>query len=261
VIQETFTLPQYSETGAWTVVSLWLADTAGNETNLDGADAVSYFTNRGFPYQVTVTGTADLLPPALTEFDFTPKVVNITAAPQDITFTGRFVDNLSGMDYPTSVRFRRPSGAQEIYPYFYPSDRISGTATNAVIQETFTLPQYSEAGVWTVVSLWLADTAGNETNLDGADAVSYFTNHGFPYQFVVVEDVRLVPSIPSNQTFQLNWPSISGVKYTVEWKANLATTQWNSTADINIGNGGILSWQTGIPGVVQRFFRIVVLPP
>jgi hypothetical protein len=187
--------------------------------------------------------------------------VNITAAPQDITFTGRFVDNLSGMDYPTSVRFRRPSGAQEIYPYFYPSDRISGTATNAVIQETFTLPQYSEAGVWTVVSLWLADTAGNETNLDGADAVSYFTNHGFPYQFVVVEDVRLVPSIPSNQTFQLNWPSISGVKYTVEWKANLATTQWNSTADINIGNGGILSWQTGIPGVVQRFFRIVVLPP
>ena len=117
---------------------------------------------------------SDLEPPELTEFSFAPTAVNISDGPQVITFTARFTDNLSGTDYPTEIRFSSPSGAHDIYPTFDAIDRISGEQTNGVFRETFTLPQYSETGVWTLSSITLADTAGNRVNHRGADALAYF---------------------------------------------------------------------------------------
>jgi hypothetical protein len=263
VYQEVCTIPQYSETGVWTLHSLTMSDAVGNSTYLDGAEAISYFSSRGFPHEITVTGTADLAPPALTEFAFTPTVVNISAAPQNITFTARFTDNLSGLDYPTTVRFQSPSGAHQIYPYFDEYNRLSGSATDGVYQEVCTIPQYSETGVWTLHSLTMSDAVGNSTYLDGAEAISYFSSRGFPGQFVVVDNFSVELSPLPDQNVRLRWRSVTNVPYCVESTDRLTNPQWNDVSGPLTGNGGYLSFSNPIPtdaGAVFYRVRVQSLP-
>ena len=79
-------------------------------------------------------------------------------------------DNLSGVDaayhnkspnlgYQSYFRFQSPSGNQNMWVYL--TTPVAGTATNGTWQGVGYLPQYSEAGTWTLTYGQFLDAAGN----------------------------------------------------------------------------------------------------
>jgi large repetitive protein len=68
----------------------------------------------------------------------------------------------------------KTEGRRQIFP---PALSVSSSAN-------VTFPQFSEAGTWTIVQLWLNDAAGNIVSLSTNDLVQ----RGFPTQLIVVGD-------------------------------------------------------------------------
>ena len=54
----------------------------------------------------------DTAAPALTEFDFNPKTIDVSAGPQTVTVTVRITDDLSGFEFGNFI-FLSPSGQQD----------------------------------------------------------------------------------------------------------------------------------------------------
>jgi hypothetical protein len=124
-------------------------------------------TALGLPTQLQVTSTPDLAAPTLTNFDFTPKTVDVTGAAASITSTVSAHDSLSGVAY-AYVRFRSPSGMQEAAcGYSAWSDPIPDPTWSCLA----TIEQFAEAGTWTVLNVYLQDDVGNYRNYTHADLV------------------------------------------------------------------------------------------
>ena len=86
------TLPQFTEVGIWTV-AIEIFDQVGNDRHYDSNDLELL----GFPVELEVVSfTEDTTPPELVEFDFTPKIVDISSGSQSVTFTAKVTDDLSG---------------------------------------------------------------------------------------------------------------------------------------------------------------------
>ena len=126
----------------------------------------------------------DTQPPEVVSFDFDPKAVDTSTSSQEITFTARLTDDLSGISVSefmcsSGVRFISPSGNQHSSTGFCNWDRVSGNELDGTYVSVMTLPQYSEAGTWQLRELWLADTVGNRRTLSKDD----MTSLGFPTSF------------------------------------------------------------------------------
>ncbi len=165
-----------SEAGGWKSDSFDDRDPV-EEFDLLNRDALARL---GLRFEFAAGSLSDTEPPTLVSFDFNPKVVDTSESGQTITFTARITDTLSGMDY-SSVRFRSASGRQQVNVSFWESNRISGDERDGTYVYYATLPQYSEAGVWTLDTFELRDGVGNFRNLDRY-AVAQL---GFPVEFAV----------------------------------------------------------------------------
>jgi hypothetical protein len=170
----------------WTLQYFMLFDQVGNQRTLDTAALEA----AGFPTTLTNTGVEDSVAPRLREFDFAPRSVDAGGGAVEVTFTGRLTDDLSGISTGTSGvvgvsqgRFVSPSGQQIFDVIFGEFNQVAGTSLNATYQDTVTIPQYSEAGVWTLQYFMLFDQVGNQRTLDTAALEAA----GFPTTLTITE--------------------------------------------------------------------------
>lgn len=122
----------------------------------------------------------DTTAPALAEFDFNPRTIDVSAGPQTVTITLRITDDLSGFEFGNFLMFS-PSGQQVSSGGYNAPHRIAGDSLNGVYQVSAVIPQFSEAGTWRVFQLFLRDQVGNTAVLSESDLI----NRGFPTTLVV----------------------------------------------------------------------------
>lgn len=195
--QSSMTLPQYSEAGTWTLQSLLLVDEVGNTDLLD----VNQLSSMGFTTEFTVNSVVDTEAPQVSNFSLFPKNIDTSIGSQQILFTAQLTDNLSGVEKgdgvsPSQAMFVSPSGQQHQVAIFSSFERTEGNPLDGTYRSSMTLPQYSEAGTWTLWSFLLVDEVGN-TEVLNADQLSAM---GFTTEFVV-EGLEVVPPIaPSDPT-------------------------------------------------------------
>ena len=127
----------------------------------------------------------DTTPPKLLSLSISPNTVNVTSGPQSVTITMEVTDDLSGAQQVYGF-FRSPSNGQS--QYFY-AHLVSGTSLDGIWQGTITLPQYSEAGNWTISYLYLIDKDTNTQYLQSSDLQAL----GFPTTITVISQQDVTP--------------------------------------------------------------------
>jgi hypothetical protein len=148
--------PQSSESGQWTLSSVFLSDAAGNTVTLD-KDALEEL---GFRAVLAVKSVADTVSPFLTALRIAPSAINTQAGPAIVKVGFTVTDDLSGVT-STEIVFVSPSGLtrQRAVATFSPASAVSNSVD-------VTFPESSESGVWTLASVYLSDAAGNTRLLD-----------------------------------------------------------------------------------------------
>jgi len=257
VYSGTMVLPRFSEPGVWRFESAAVVDAASNREQVDLPEALK----RGFPTELTVTGLGDTQPPRVVGFALSATNINPTFEEQSITVTMRITDDLSGiLATPVapfysfgnaSFTFASPSKGQYAAAYLNSAMRISGDELDGTYAVPIALPRYSEAGVWTLQDIQLADAAGNQTRLDLSDALAL----GVATEFVVEQQPALRITI-SGGTVVVSW-DLEGESYQLE-TSDLGGPSggWTSLelAPISLGTGQfvVLPADGG-----TRFFRLV----
>jgi general secretion pathway protein D len=178
--QGVITIPEFSESGNWTVSDVFLRDAVGNSVNLNATTLASMF----FPTILAVTSVPDTTPPTLTSLSIVPSSINVSHGPQAVTLSLGLTDAQSGVALPCissclfySVTLTGPSGDQFLGEAYFNFRRISGTDNAGVWSTTVTFPQYAEAGLWTLTSLAYQDNAGNQAYLNSTEQIRSL---GFP---------------------------------------------------------------------------------
>ena len=154
-LQSTVFLPQYAEAGEWPVSHFSASDLAGNIKYWYRDDLMAL----GMPITLTVLSThSDLRPPSLVGYTFTPAVVDVSAQGQPVTFTVQLSDDLSGIGW-AHISLVSPSGQYNAKATS--SQPFSGDALSGTFQCIAWLPQYAEAGEWSVNTFSANDRIGN----------------------------------------------------------------------------------------------------
>jgi hypothetical protein len=148
--------PWFTKSGVWTLFRVFISDTGGNTLSLGASD----LSRRGFPTRLEVISAEDVVSPKLRALDLAPEQVDTSAGPAEVRVNYTVEDDLSGVNY-IELTFRSPSG----------SVRRSGSAKFAAARLisgsiNVNFPAYSEAGQWTLNSVFLSDAAGNTLVLD-----------------------------------------------------------------------------------------------
>jgi hypothetical protein len=209
IYTNTLWLPRYSESGAWSLTAIQLADAVGNLQRIDLISALV----RGLPTQFLVLGESDITPPEILSLDFSPRRINSASEQQSLRFTVRIRDDKSGMGNPISsyaslgaatVSFASPSKNQMLRVTFSSQNLVSGDNLDGVYSNSMLLPRYPESGIWTLSTFQLIDAAGNSVNLDTGNVRLL----GFPTQFAV----GIAPTLKvfrSANSILLAWPNWS----------------------------------------------------
>lgn len=163
--QAIITIPRYAEAGTWKV-RLQLYDSAGNGFS----PAARQLELLGFPTDLTVLdATPDLQPPNLLSITFSPTTIDVSAADVDVTVTLQISDDVSGVDLsgPTANSLNvaiGPTSSPSVRQYIVGRDfrLVSGNALNGTWKAVKTIPRYSPAGPWQLVSVGLFDFANNQ---------------------------------------------------------------------------------------------------
>jgi hypothetical protein len=175
----TVTFPQFSEPGAWTVGSVFLADAAGNTLVLDSTG----LEERGFPTTLKVKSKSDSAPPTLGDFRFAPTSIDISGSDVKVTVSFQLADDLSGTT-TFQAAFLSPSGAvtETAAASFAPGTAVNGSTSVKI-------PRGGESGTWTVTRVFLADAVGNTRILTIDDLAA----RGFPTQLTVTNRPSIQP--------------------------------------------------------------------
>jgi hypothetical protein len=236
VYQGTLSLPAFSEAGTWTVTGVAIYDKAGNQALYSTAQLQTL----GFPTTLTVVSQVDTTPPVLVGFDFSPKQVNTSSAPANITLSFHITDNLSGSSGYASATFLSPSG--NVAWNGYASALVSGTPLDGVYQGTLSLPAFSEAGTWAVTGVAIYDKAGNQALYSTAQLQTL----GFPTT-LTNGPVDNIP--PTTTATPSPGPNSHG------WNNTNVTVNLNSTD--NPGGSGVKQIQFALGGAQNTGWQTV----
>jgi hypothetical protein len=175
----TISFPRFSTSGTWTLATVFIIDTAGKTLILNSNDLAT----AGFATTLQVSSTPDTTPPNITAFSFTPATIDTTAASANVTANFTLTDNFAGVSF-FQMSFVSPSGvsSQATSKSFTPAT----TVTDSVM---LTFPRFSEAGTWTISSVFVEDAAGNTLVLAAAD----LTARGFPTTLAVTSTSDTTP--------------------------------------------------------------------
>ena len=97
--------------------------------------------------------------------------VDVSSSDQTIEITARITDDLSGItDSQNSsgyaqLELRSPSGEQNLWVNFSENNRIDGDANDGLYKAELTIPAFAEAGEWSVGSIEVQDSVGNDINV------------------------------------------------------------------------------------------------
>jgi hypothetical protein len=151
-------LPHFAASGDWQVAGGTIDDLAGNRRNFSTAEAVALL---GGVEAVTETGLGDDTPPVAESLSVTSDGTDPSIGDVQVNMTMHATDDLSGFSHADCLA-SPPSIV--IYRDVYVSwgSRISGDTMDGNYQLTFTIPQYSQRGLWTVTCR-LYDFVGNHT--------------------------------------------------------------------------------------------------
>lgn len=177
VYQASFTIPQYSATGDWTVRA-FAYDATFLWSEYDSAGLIGL----GLPGTLeNEAAIGDNSAPQIVELSISPLVVNTTHAPAMVTFTVRMTDDLTGMVSGAVVlQWHHEYGVQGWgVDCMSPSKRISGDALDGIYQCTFAVPQ-GTLGLFTLGPVYGTDAVGN-TEFFLADELEAL---GLPFRFV-----------------------------------------------------------------------------
>ena len=130
---------------------------------------------------VNVNSTQDITPPVLTSFDFSPKSIDISNGPAQVTMTLTATDDLSGVDV-IQTRFTSPTGIW-YYATFEPDS--NGNYSPQII----TIPQLAATGVYTI-----GDYFSLKDNIGNTDVFTYTKAHleslGYPTELQVINSTQ-----------------------------------------------------------------------
>ena len=124
----------------------------------------------------------DVTPPEISDFSFTPSIIDTTSSSQTVTVTIRATDSGRGVTN-ISVRFRSITGNQFFSVFINSQHRISGDNKDGVYSATAVFPQYSKAGVWNVFEIDAFDGV-NYKFFYSADLIA----RGFPTELQVISN-------------------------------------------------------------------------
>jgi hypothetical protein len=156
----TVTFPQLSEPGEWTLSSVFLSN-AGRNTLVLNTDGLA---NLGIRTSLAVKSATDTTPPILTGIRFPTEAIDTSKGPALLQVDCTATDDLSGVTH-IEVSFISPAGIRQSgMAKFDPAQSVSKSIA-------ITFPPRSEAGQWTLNTVFLSDAAGNTLILD-ADAVA-----------------------------------------------------------------------------------------
>lgn len=166
VYQLTLTFPQGSESGAWNISSVFLVDQIGNGAFLQSAQ----IEEEGFPHTVFVKGGEgeeeeggeDVEAPQIEKLLIEPNTVDPSEGEQTVSLFAHITDDVSGLK-EVRVAFVSPSGKQSTQGFA--NEPLEGSTTNGSFKIPVSFKQFSEGGIWTISSIWLADHAGHAREL------------------------------------------------------------------------------------------------
>ncbi|MGB9609656.1 MAG: Ig-like domain repeat protein, partial [Bryobacteraceae bacterium] len=168
LLSGTFTcmgiFPQYTETGQWTLQFVSLTDKAGNTAAYQRQQLAAM----GLPTTLSLSGTADLTPPALTSYSLSPLNINIGGSPVTVTGSITATDNLAGL-YLAYFALYSPSGQQRVDCYALPGNPSAGTPLNGTYNCSGTFVPGMETGQWRVQFLELRDRVDNSRYYSTSD--------------------------------------------------------------------------------------------
>ena len=167
---------------AWTGKTLYFSkgfeDDLGNlETSWDGTSVEGLYRVGEITAANSVpTGNSDTTPPELVSLSLFSSATT-EAGYDGIKIVVRAVihDDLSGnagegySSSPSQIRLLSPSGEQLVDLMLDGSHRIINNAQSGTYEDSIILPQFAEAGDWTVESILLVDQVGNMTSLSSDD--------------------------------------------------------------------------------------------
>jgi len=186
------TVKQYAEAGTWQVHVVRVMDQVGNEKIYFASE----LTALGFPTSLQVADdNQDVAAPVLTALDFNPKTVDVASGPATVTCSMSASDIPAGVNY-AECKFKSPSSSQFVScgGNMAPSsgDTHAGTWTCDA-----TVPQFSEAGTWSVFLVRLEDTLTN--------GAFYYTAElqagGFPTALEVTSQQDVTPPLLTSFDF------------------------------------------------------------
>ena len=135
--------------------------------------------------------TSDTKPPILESFSFNPTTVDVSGSSQTVVITARATDDLSGVSF-AQVFFRSPVSNQQLTATLV---RGGGNPLDATLTGSVTLPQFAEAGIWSVSGVNVVDVASNFSSI----TTQVLASRGFQTQLLVISN-------PDSQA-----PTITGV--------------------------------------------------
>ncbi len=199
VFESTVAVPQYSASGTWHLDGLTLYDSVGNHRKLYETDMLQL----GFPTTLMIAPGGDSDPPAVAEFDFEPKAIEVTMHSQTITVTFRISDNLSGAS-AGDLQFADPTTRGLRRVNYTSTERISGDGRDGRYIVPVAFSPTDKAGIWHLNLVGVFDNVGNRVGLDESSLSAL----GFPTTLHVVNRAGLwyFPII-GKQTFSAAPPS------------------------------------------------------
>jgi hypothetical protein len=128
----------------------------------------------GFAGDLTVTSLNDTTPPRLASFEITPTTIDASGGADIIVSLG-MIDDLAGVTN-FQVALADPFGHVMEHASATFAPKLSGTLSGKIH-----LAPQSQAGTWTVASVFLMDAAGNTSLFSAEDLAS----RGLPYRVTV----------------------------------------------------------------------------
>ncbi len=126
-----------------------------------------------------IATAVDVMPPQLTEFSLSPKIIDTSSSDQTVTLTVTVKDDMAGFSasnedvYPLingGSHAKLAAGSQHVH--FKSFTLKSGNAFNGTYESTAIIARGSEPGDWAIQEVYLSDRAGNSriVNKDLLDA-------------------------------------------------------------------------------------------
>lgn len=145
---------------------------------------------------LSIFAQTDTTAPEVSSFFVLPHYVNVAAGAQNVGFSIRAVDDLSGV---ASVRARlhSPSNSQRIDVDFDAAARVSGDNKDGRYYKNIVFPTTSETGTWLVEYIYVRDTAGNDKTLNTQD----LSGRGILFLFQVSANVCTYSLEQTSQNF------------------------------------------------------------